>query len=61
MKTEKGILSAKQKEIHEIWAANDICVRIIRTLAEGIKIIEKIINEKSTNQRTETACFTTAC
>jgi hypothetical protein len=44
LKTETGVLSPKQKEIHEIWAANGICVHIIRTLAEGIEIIEKIIN-----------------
>jgi hypothetical protein len=44
VKTETGVLSPKQKEIHEIWATNGICVHIVRTLAEGIEIIEKIIN-----------------
>jgi hypothetical protein len=44
LKTEKGVLSPKQKEIHEIWAANGICVYIVRTLAEVIEIIEKITN-----------------
>ncbi len=44
LKTEKGVLSPAQIKIHRIWASNGIPVYIIRTLAEGILIIENILN-----------------
>lgn len=43
VKTEKGVLSANQIKIHQIWADNGVPVYIIRTLAQWTEIIEKII------------------